>query len=102
MPLITYEESEMTVTAQGSRNARSPWMAAIISMRLLVAFGWYPKISLCFLPKRRMQAQPPGPGLAMHDPSVIKVISFIFCCTLGSLQNLADDAAISKGARVIL
>src|SRR5438128_8103974 len=40
-------------------------------MRLLVVLGSLPYISLTNPSKRRIHAQPPGPGLPTHAPSVV-------------------------------
>src|SRR5580693_424591 len=61
----------MISTSQRSLRARSPSTAACNSIRLLVVCGSDPYISRFVSPKRRMQAQPPGPGLPKQDPSVM-------------------------------
>src|SRR5277367_958960 len=46
-------------------------------MRLLVVSGSEPYISFVLSPKRRIHAQPPGPGLPMQAPSVINWTCFM-------------------------
>src|SRR3954471_16682145 len=57
-------------TRQGRFSASSPRIAAINSMRLLVVSGSPPASSRSLLPVRSSTAQPPGPGLPRHAPSV--------------------------------
>src|SRR5438874_6262687 len=71
MPLLRYCESVLRVTSHGSLRARRPSIAALSSMRLLVVLGSLPYISLTNPSKRRIHAQPPGPGLPTHAPSVV-------------------------------
>ena len=52
-------------------------MGAMSSMRLLVVLGSKPKSSLKCAPKRRIRAQPPGPGLPMQEPPVIRETCFM-------------------------
>src|ERR1035441_5986236 len=77
IPCRTYSASVVISTSHGSLNARSPWIAAINSIRLLVVRASYPKSSFLIAPNRRMQAHPPGPGFPRHDPSVIRKAFFI-------------------------
>src|SRR5215469_4470857 len=77
MPRCTYWESVRRMTAHGSRRACNPWITARSSMRLLVVFFSHPKISPVCFPKRSTQAQPPGPGLPMHAPSVETLTCFL-------------------------
>src|SRR5579863_3665688 len=67
----------MISTLQDSFRARSPSTAACSSIRLFVVCGSEPYISRFVSPNRRMQAQPPGPGFPIHDPSVIICTFFI-------------------------
>src|ERR1700736_3497295 len=77
MPFFTYSESVITSTSHGSLMARSPSMAAVSSIRLLVVWGAQPNISRLRLPYRRIHAQPPGPGLPIQAPSVMSRMVFI-------------------------
>src|ERR1700691_3425652 len=67
----------MISTLQDSFRARSPSTAACNSIRLFVVCGSEPYSSRSFPPNRRMHAQPPGPGLPIHDPSVMSWTFFI-------------------------
>src|SRR5437016_5637497 len=58
------------MTVLGFLSASSALMAANSSMRLLVVMRSPPKISFSCSPERRIAAQPPGPGLPLHAPSV--------------------------------
>ena len=54
----------------GRLEASSPRIAAISSIRLLVVSASPPEISLSLRAGRSRAAQPPGPGIAGHAPSV--------------------------------
>ncbi|GAB2286248.1 hypothetical protein Dimus_020668 [Dionaea muscipula] len=54
----------------GRVSASSASAAAVSSMRLLVVTGSAPDNSFSASPKRRIAAQPPGPGLGLQPPSV--------------------------------
>src|ERR1700676_5026650 len=70
MPCSTYFESVYSFTAQRRFRAPKPPIAAINSMRLLVVAGSAPETSLRSAPATSKAAQPPGPGLPRHAPSV--------------------------------
>src|SRR6476661_981326 len=57
-------------TLHGFFSASSARIAASSSMRLLVVSGSPPMSSRSFSPIRSSAAQPPGPGLPRHAPSV--------------------------------
>src|SRR5947209_11964099 len=57
-------------TRHGRFSAASPLIAATSSMRLLVVSGSPPDSSRSLSPMRKSTAQPPGPGLPRHAPSV--------------------------------
>ena len=71
-PLMTYWLSEYRSTFEGLSSDCRPSITLVNSMRLLVVFGWPPVRSSSFLVGgcRRMNAQPPGPGLPEQAPSV--------------------------------
>lgn len=73
-PLHRYSESVTTSTSHGPSNAAKPSIAAVHSMRLFVVRGSRPINSRSNPSERTMQAQPPGPGLPMHEPSVVSCI----------------------------
>src|SRR5438270_7583193 len=62
--------SVCSFTRHGRFNASRPLIAAMSSMRLLVVSVSPPDSSRSFSPIRRSTAQPPGPGLPRHAPSV--------------------------------
>src|SRR3954453_16811003 len=62
--------SVWSLTRHGRFSASSPLMAATSSMRLLVVSGSPPASSRSLSPMRNSTAQPPGPGLPRHAPSV--------------------------------
>src|SRR5207302_10058670 len=57
-------------TRQGRLSASRPLIAARSSIRLLVVSASPPAISRSLSPVRNSAAQPPGPGLPRHAPSV--------------------------------
>src|SRR3954453_23095142 len=69
-PLRRYSLSVCKTTRQGCFSASSAAAAAVSSMRLLVVAGSAPESSRSCAPKRRIAAQPPGPGLGLQPPSV--------------------------------
>src|SRR5450759_1472890 len=83
----------MISTVQDSFSARSPSTAACNSIRLFVVSGSEPYISRCVSPKRRMHAQPPGPGLPIHDPSVMSW-TFFMSRSDGSCLELSLEKSI--------
>ena len=70
MPLRKYSESVNSSTSHGSGNVSSAPMAASNSIRLFVVAGSPPATSRTVSPCRNTAAQPPGPGLPSHPPSV--------------------------------
>ena len=71
MPFQTQLLSTTMVTRDDLLSTRSPSGAALISMRLLVVLAEVPPaISISIPSVQRMAAQPPGPGLRSHAPSV--------------------------------
>src|SRR5260370_8162636 len=77
MPLTTYCESVMTLTIDFLLRARSPWIAAVSSIRLLVVSACDPVRTRSASPHRNMQHHPPGPGLPFPDPSPVTSTLFI-------------------------
>jgi hypothetical protein len=65
-------ESVTIATRLPAGSARRPSMAAVYSMRLLVVAGSPPERSIGSPPPggTTIAAQPPGPGLPLHAPSV--------------------------------
>src|SRR5579883_2360501 len=69
-PLRTYSLSVWRITRQGRFSASRALVAAVSSIRLLVVAGSPPESSRSTPRKRRIAAQPPGPGLGLQPPSV--------------------------------
>src|SRR5690348_9927393 len=87
----------MTVTLHVSVRTWRPLIAARSSMRLLVVLVSPPCSTRSRCPYLRMHAQPPGPGLPMHDPSV-KIVTPFMCSYLG---RLFSDAVSPSDRRVL-
>ena len=67
---ISFESVTMQTRLLGG-SERRPSSAAVYSMRLLVVCGSPPDSSTCSPPgATTIAAQPPGPGLPLHAPSV--------------------------------
>jgi len=99
-PSATYLLSVMTSTTVGRVSDSKPEMTPINSIWLLVVLAAPPESSFSDLLDgcRKMQAQPPGPGLPLHAPSVNNNTSVVDSFGMdrhqaGGLAFAEDDSA---------
>ena len=96
IPLRRYSESVKSSTSHRSLRQDSAWIAASISMRLLVVAISPPKNSFWVTPCSRMVAQPPGPGFPSQAPSVW-MVTFFTSRRLPDARGIVEQETAAQG-----
>src|SRR4029079_19527279 len=94
--------SVWSFTRHGRVSASRPRIAASSSMRLLVVSGSPPTTSRSFAPVLKSTAQPPGPGLPRHAPSVNISTSGSSLTSDNELARQLEGHALGRVIRLLL